>query len=203
MRLPDPFVDPTWPGVTSCLITDNSTYQQDELNNNSVIQVSSGAQYFSLTLEYTDLLISEYDRLCNFVAKVKRENAYIDVLVPQFQNLSFNLNTYLASNGLKGNVITIPNVTSMSGNLNINQFIQLSTHPKLYQITDYNYNSSSKVLTLNVYPDLFTTTNNSTVNFKTPMLRGRIKNINNVGISPLTTEGYYSNFSLEIRESNN
>ena len=82
MRLPDPFIDPSWPGVTSCQLSDVSSYQQDELNNNTVIQVATGAQYYSATLEYTDLLIDEYDKVMNFVAKAKRENAYLDVLLP-------------------------------------------------------------------------------------------------------------------------
>ena len=200
MRLPDPFVDPSWPGVTSCQLTDNSTYQQDELNNNTVIQVSTGAQYYSATLEYTDLLIEEYDKVMNFVAKVKRENAYLDVLLPQFQNLGFKLNTYLADNGMKGNQIVISNVTSISGALKLNQFIQLSGHPKLYQVTGYNFNSTTKKVTLDIYPDLFITTNNTIVNFSTPMLRARFKNMNNIDGSPMTTEGYYNSITFELRE---
>ena len=200
MRLPDPFVDPSWPGVTSCQLTDNSTYQQDELNNNTVIQVSTGAQYYSATLEYTDLLIEEYDKVMNFVAKVKRENAYLDVLLPQFQNLGFKLNTYLADNGMKGNQIVISNVTSISGALKLNQFIQLSGHPKLYQVTGYNFNSTTKKVTLDIYPDLFITTNNTIVNFTTPMLRARFKNMNNIDGSPMTTEGYYNSITFELRE---
>lgn len=200
MRLPDPFIDPSWPGVTSCQLTDNSTYQQDELNNNTVIQVSTGAQYYSATLEYTDLLIDEYDKVMNFVAKVKRENAYLDILLPQFQNLGFKLNTYLADNGLKGNQIVISNVTYISGALKLNQFIQLSGHPKLYQVTGYNFNSATKKVTLDIYPDLFITTNNTTVNFTTPMLRARFKNMNNIEGSPMTTEGYYNSITFELRE---
>ena len=200
MRLPDPFVDPSWPGVTSCQLTDNSTYQQDELNNNTVIQVSTGAQYYSATLEYTDLLIEEYDKVMNFVAKVKRENAYLDVLLPQFQNLGFKLNTYLADNGMKGNQIVISNVTSISGALKLNQFIQLSGHPKLYQVTGYNFNSTTEKVTLDIYPDLFITTNNTIVNFSTPMLRARFKNMNNIDGSPMTTEGYYNSITFELRE---
>lgn len=200
MRLPDPFIDPSWPGVTSCQLSDVSSYQQDELNNNTVIQVSTGAQYYSATLEYTDLLIDEYDKVMNFVAKVKRENAYLDVLLPQFQNLGFKLNTYLADNGLKGNQIVISNVTSISGALKLNQFIQLSGHPKLYQVTGYNFNSTTKKVTLDIYPDLFITTNNTTVNFTTPMLRARFKNMNSIDGSPMTTEGYYNSITFELRE---
>lgn len=200
MRLPDPFIDPSWPGVTSCQLSDVSSYQQDELNNNTVIQVATGAQYYSVSLEYTDLLIDEYDKVMNFVAKVKRENAYLDVLLPQFQNLGFRLNTYLADNGLKGNQIVISNVTSISGALKLNQFIQLSGHPKLYQVTGYNFNSATKKVTLDVYPDLFITTNNTTVNFTTPMLRARFKNLNNIEGSPMTTEGYYNSITFELRE---
>ena len=200
MRLPDPFIDPSWPGVTSCQLSDVSTYQQDELNNNTVIQVSTGAQYYSATLEYSDLLEDEYDRVMNFVAKVKRENAYLDVLLPQLRNLGFKMNTYLAKNGLKGNTLIIPNVTSITGQLKLNQFIQLSGHPKLYQVTNFDYDNVTKQVTLEVYPDLFITTNNTTVNFTTPMLRARFKNLNNIEGSPLTTEGYYSSITFELRE---
>ena len=149
---------------------------------------------------YTDLLIDEYDKVMNFVAKVKRENAYLDVLLPQFQNLGFKLNTYLADNGMKGNQIVISNVTSISGALKLNQFIQLSSHPKLYQVTGYNFNSATKKVTLDIYPDLFITTNNTTVNFTTPMLRARFKNMNNIEGSPMTTEGYYNSITFELRE---
>ena len=200
MRLPDPFIDPSWPGVTSCQLSDVSSYHQDELNDNTVIQVATGAQYYSATLEYTGLLIDEYDKVMNFVAKVKRENAYLDVLLPQLQNLGFKLNTYLADNGMKGNQIVISNVTSISGALKLNQFIQLSSHPKLYQVTGYNFNSATKKVTLDIYPDLFITTNNTTVNFTTPMLRARFKNINNIEGSPMTTEGYYNSITFELRE---
>ena len=200
MRLPDPFIDPTWPGITSCQLSDVSSYQQDELNDNKVIQVSSGAQYYSASIEYTDLLIDDYDRVMNFIAKVKRENAYIDILLPQFPNLGFKLNTYLSQNGLKGNQLIIPNVTEVIGKLKINQFIQLSTHPKLYQVTNYVYDSSNHKVILDIYPDLFITTNNASVNFSTPIMRARFKNMNNIDGSPMTTEGYYSSISLELRE---
>ena len=200
MRLPDPFIDPSWPGVTSCQLSDVSSYQQDELNDNTVIQVATGAQYYLANLEYSDLLPDEYDRVMNFVAKVKRENAYLDVLLPQFQNLGFKLNTYLADNGLKGNQIVISNVTSISGALKLNQFIQLSGHPKLYQVTGFNYDSTSRKITLDVYPDLFITTNNTTINFTTPMMRARFKNMNNIDGSPMTTEGYYNSITFELRE---
>lgn len=200
MRLPDPFIDPSWPGVTSCQLSDVSSYQQDELNNNTVIQVATGAQYYSVTMEYTDLLIDEYDKVMNFIAKAKRENAYLDILLPQLQNLGFKLNTYLVQNGLKGNQLIIPNVTSIIGKLRLNQFIQLSGHSKLYQVTGFNYNSSTHQVTLDIYPDLFITTNNTTVNFATPMLRGRFKNLNDIGGSPLTTEGYYNSITFELRE---
>lgn len=200
MRLPDPFIDPSWPGVTSCQLSDVSSYQQDELNNNTVIQVATGAQYYSATLEYTDLLIDEYDKVMNFIAKAKRENAYLEVLLPQLQNLGFKLNTYLVQNGLKGNQLIIPNVTSISGKLRLNQFIQLSGHPKLYQVTNYVYDPVTKQVKLDVYPDLFITTNNTTVNFATPMLRARFKNLNGIEGSPLTTEGYYNSISFELRE---
>lgn len=200
MRLPDPFIDPSWPGITSCQLSDVSTFQQDELNDNSVIQLSTGAQYYSANIEYSDLLPDEYDKVMNFVAKVKRENAYLDVLLPQFQNLGFKLNTYLADNGLKGNQIVISNVTSVSGTLRLNQFVQLSGHPKLYQVTGYNYDATTKKVTLDIYPDLFITTNNTTVNFTTPMMRARFKNMNNIEGSPMTTEGYYSSITFELRE---
>ena len=200
MRLPDPFIDPSWPGITSCQLSDVSTFQQDELNDNSVIQLSTGAQYYSANIEYSDLLPDEYDKVMSFVAKVKRENAYLDVLLPQFQNLGFKLNTYLADNGLKGNQIVISDVTSVSGALRLNQFIQLSGHPKLYQVTGYNYDTTTKKVTLDIYPDLFITTNNTTVNFTTPMMRARFKNMNNIDGSPMTTEGYYSSITFELRE---
>ena len=202
MRLPDPFIDPSWPGVTSCMLSDNSTYQQDELGNNTVIQVTTGSQYYSINLEYSDLLIDEYDKVMNFIAKAKSNNDYLEVLLPQLQNLGFKLNTTLAQNGLKGNTLIIPGVTSVKGRLKLNQFIQLSNHPKLYQVIDYAYDSSAHTVTIKVYPDLFTTTNNSSVNFTTPMFRGRFKNINGIEGSPLTTEGYYNSISFELRECN-
>ena len=202
MRLPDPFIDASWPGITSCLIVDNSTYQQDELGNNKVIQVTSGSQYYSVNLEYSDLLIDEHDKVMNFIAKAKRDNAYLEVMLPQLQNLKFSANTYLAKNGLKGNKLIIPNVTTISGELRLNQYIQLSNHPKLYQVTGFAYNSTTKEITLDIYPDLFITTNNSSINFKTPLFRGRLKDMNNIDSSPLTTDMYYSSISFELRECN-
>lgn len=200
MRLPDPFVDSTWPGITSCLLVDNSTYQQEELSDNTVIQLSTGSQFYSVQLEYSDLLIEEHDKVMNFIAKVKSSNAYIEVLLPQLQNLTFNMNSYLVDNGLKGNQLVFSNITSVTGALKTNQFIQLSGHPKLYQIIGYNYNTTTHKVTVDVYPDLFITTNNTTANFTTPMFRGRFNNMNGIEDSPLTTEGYYSSISFGLRE---
>lgn len=200
MRLPDPFTDTSWPGITSCLLVDNSTYQQEELSDNTVIQLSTGSQFYSVALEYTDLLIDEYDKVMNFFAKVKSANAYIEVMLPQLQNLTFSMNSYLVDNGLQGNQLVFSGITNITGNLKLNQYIQLSGHPKLYQVIDYNYNSSTQKVTLSVYPDLFITTNNTTVNFTTPMFRGRFKNMNGIEGSPMTTEGYYSSIAFDLRE---
>ena len=200
MRLPDPFIDNTWPGITSCQLVDNSTYQQDELSDNTVIQVSTGSQFYSVALEYSDLLIDEYDKVMNFIAKAKSSNAYLEVLLPQLQNLTFSMNSYLVDNGLHGNQLVLSGITSVVGSLKLNQFIQLSGHPKLYQVIGYNYNIATSKVTLDVYPDLFITTNNTTVNFTTPMFRGRFRNINGIESSPLTTEGYYNSISFELRE---
>lgn len=200
MRLPDPFTDSSWPGITSCLISDNTTYQQEELSDNTVIQVSTGDQFYSVALEYTDLLIDEYDKVMNFFAKVKSSNSYIEVMLPQLQNLGFSLNSYLVDNGLKGNQLVLSGITNVTGSLKLNQYIQLSGHPKLYQVIDYSYNSATHKVTLGVYPDLFITTNNTTVNFTTPMFRGRFKNMNGIEGSALTAEGYYNSIAFELRE---
>lgn len=200
MRLPDPFIDATWPGITSCLLVDNSTYQQEELSNNTVIQVSSGSQFYSVALEYTDLLIDEYDKVMNFFAKVKSSNDYIEVLLPQLQNLTFNMNSYAVDNGLHGNQLVFSGITSVTGSIKLNQYIQLSGHPKLYQIINYVHDTVSHKVTVDVYPDLFITTNSTTANFTTPMFRGRFKNMNGIEGSALTTEGYYNSISFELRE---
>lgn len=200
MRLPDPFIDATWPGITSCLLVDNSTYQQEELSDNTVIQVSSGSQFYSVALEYTDLLIDEYDKVMNFFAKVKSSNAYIEVLLPQLQNLTFSMNSYAVDNGLQGNRLVFSGITSVTGSIKLNQYIQLSGHPKLYQIINYVHDTVNHKVTVDVYPDLFITTNSTTANFTTPMFRGRFKNMNGIEGSALTTEGYYNSISFELRE---
>ena len=96
MRLPDPFIDSTWPGITSCLLRDNSSYIQEELSNNTVIQVTSGNQFYSLSLEYSDLLTDEYDKVMNFFAKIKRSNDRMEVLLPQLQNLALPASIFVA-----------------------------------------------------------------------------------------------------------
>lgn len=200
MRLPNPYTDPNFPGFSSCAIHDNSVVIQDELSNNKVIQVTNGAQYYSLSLTYTDLLQSEYNMLVNFLAKAKRENGTIDVLLPQIENLTFKLNTYTAKAGCKGNQLIIPNVTSMTGRLNLNQYIQIGLHYKMYQVTGYSLQGTN--LVLDVYPDLFITTNGTEeVNFKTPIMTTRFVDPSKIAGTPLTSDGYYSSFSLELRES--
>lgn len=199
MRLPNPYTNPNFPGFSSCAIHDNSVVIQDELTNNRVIQVSNGAQFYSLSLVYQDLLQDEYDMLVNFLAKVKRENSTIDVLLPQIENLTFKLNTYTAKAGCMGNQLIIPNVTSISGNLRLNQYMQIGSHYKLYQVTGSSLQGTN--LVLDVYPDLFITTNGTeVVNFKTPVMTTRFVDPSKLTGTPLTTDGYYSSLSLELRE---
>lgn len=201
MRLPDPFTDSNAPGFLSVSISDNSSIIQDELPNNDVIQVDTGNQYWGINITYDSLLPEEYDIIRKFCFKAKATNSVIEVLLPQFENYKFVLDSYTVKAGSSGNTIVITNVNSIKEQPIIGSVIKLSSHPKVYHITDYSYNSVNKEYTIGIYPNLaITTLGSETAQLSAVLFTTRFKDVNQV-TATLNSDNTYEGFTLQLREA--
>lgn len=201
MRLPDPFTDSNAPGFLSVSISDNSTIIQDELPNNEVIQVDTGAQFWGIDIAYDRLLPEEYEIIRSFCFKAKATNSTIEVILPQYENYLFTLNTYTVKSGLSGSSIIIPNVTSISNQPIVGSVVKLSSHPKVYHITGYSYNSVTHDYTLDIYPKLaITTVGTETAILSAVQFTTRFKDVNAL-TAVLTSDNIYEGFTLQLREA--
>jgi hypothetical protein len=201
MRLPDPFTDSNAPGFLSINITDNSTIIQDELPNNQVLQVDTGNHFWGINITYDQLLPEEFEIIRSFCFKAKVTNSTIEVLLPQFENYKFMLDSYSVKAGLSGNSIVITNVNSIRDQPFVGSVIKLSSHPKLYHITDYSYNSTTKEYTLGIYPKLaITTTGSETALLSAVLFTTRFKDVNSL-TQTLNSDNVYEGFTLQLRET--
>lgn len=201
MRLPDPFTNSNAPGFLSVNITDNSTIIQDELPNNQVLQVDTGYHYWGININYDQLLPEEFEIIRSFCFKAKSTNSTIEVLLPQFENYKFVLDSYTVKAGLSGNTIVITNVNSIKEQPIIGSVVKLSSHPKVYHITDYSYNSVSKEYTLGIYPKLaITTTGSETAILSAVLFTTRFKDVNSLN-QTLNSDNIYEEFTLQLREA--
>ena len=201
MRLPDPFTDINAPGFLSVNITDNSTIIQDELPNNQVLQVDTGYHYWGINITYDQLLPEEFEIIRSFCYKAKASNSTIEVLLPQFENYKFTLDSYSVKSGLSGDSIIITNVNSIKNQPLVGSVIKLSTHPKVYHITGYSYNSSTKEYTISIYPKLaITTTGSETAQLSAVLFTTRFKDVNSL-TATLNSDNVYDGFTLQLREA--
>ena len=201
MRLPDPFTDINAPGFLSVNITDNSTIIQDELPNNQVLQVDTGYHYWGINITYDQLLPEEFEIIRSFCYKAKASNSTIEVLLPQFENYKFTLDSYSVKSGLSGDSIIITNVNSIKNQPLVGSVIKLSTHPKVYHITGYSYNSSTKEYTISIYPKLaITTTGSETAQLSAVLFTTRFKDVNSL-VATLNSDNVYDGFTIQLREA--
>lgn len=201
MRLPDPFTNSNAPGFLSVNITDNSTIIQDELPNNEVLQVDTGYQYWGINITYDQLLPEEFEVIRSFCFKAKSTNSPIEVLLPQYENYKFTLDSYSVKANLSGDQIIITNVNSIKEQPIVGSVIKLSNHPKVYHITDYSYNSTTKEYTIGIYPRLaVTTTGLERAVLSAVLFRTRFKDVNSLN-STLNSDNVYEGFTLQLREA--
>jgi hypothetical protein len=79
--------------------------------------------------------------------------------------------------------------------------IKLSSHPKVYHITDYSYNSTTKEYTLGIYPKLaITTTGSETALLSAVLFTTRFKDVNSL-TQTLNSDNVYEGFTLQLRET--
>ena len=201
MRLPDPFTNSNAPGFLSVNITDNSTIIQDELPNNQVLQVDTGSHYWGINITYDQLLPEEFEIIRSFCFKAKSTNSTIEVLLPQYENYKFVLDSYSVKSGLSGDTIVITNVNSIKDQPIVGSVVKLSTHPKVYHITDYSYNPTTKEYTLGIYPRLaITTTGSEQAVLSAVLFTTRFKDVNSLSAT-LNSDNVYDGFTLQLRES--
>lgn len=201
MRLPDPFTDALAPGFQSVTITDNSTIIQDELPNNEVLQVDTGYHYWGINITYDQLLPEEFEIIRSFCFKAKANNSTIEVLLPQFENYKFTLDSYTVKSGLSGSKIIITNVDTISNQPTIGSVVKLSNHPKVYHITGYSYNSTTREYSLDIYPTLaVTTAGTETVQLSAVLFTTRFKDVNSL-TAALNSDNVYDGFTLQLREA--
>lgn len=204
IRLPDPFTDSSAPGFLSAPLQDNEPVLQEELPNGKVLQIANvSAQYWSTEISYPDLYEDEYRIISSAIYKAKKTGDSIGIVLPQYLShnvMGEDLDVNIRS-GSKGGSVVIEKADLLKGNPKIGDLFQLSTHPKVYKIVGYNRNTTDKTLTLDIYPDLFITTdgtekpvfNNVIFNMKLVSRDGITENVN--------ANGLYQDISFKFRES--
>lgn len=203
MRLPDPYTHPGLaPGFEKVTLIDHDPVIRDRLANNRVNEIKTGGQYWGIELPYPVLLPNEADFLYSFLFQQKRQGGFIEVLLPQYErnHVSGDIAASKVLPNQKGSTvkITIPNLTRLPrpGDL-----FKLSTHYKVYMITDVSKNNDT--LTLGIHPDLHITTTGS----EKPVFNGILFQTKPTNLQALkmilTSDGVYEGFTLSLEESTN
>lgn len=160
MRLPDPFTSSEAPGFNQARLTEIDPQIKDALPDGSVLRVSTAAQIWLLELSYPDLFKSEFDVLIGSIAEAKRLKENLEILLPQYEvyNVTGDATTATIVSGQQGSQLEISNTGSLSGVPKVNDLFQLSSHNKVYKITNVEVDSGTGNWTLSLYPDLLVTT---------------------------------------------
>ena len=202
IRLPDPFVVNNAPGFTVGDLVDNYPIIKDELQDGRVLQVKNGYQYWSINIEYPELLATEYSLVISAIEESKRTNSYIDILLPQylhFRVLGDTTNTTITP-GQRGSTIEIGGSNALQGAPLAGDLIQLTgVSKKVYRITSVDI-SSSNTWTLGVYPDLvITTVGTEKPKFNNILFQTVLTEWNTV--SSINVEGLYTGAAYQFREA--
>lgn len=202
MRLPDPFTNPDLcPGFQTANLIDNDPMIRDEMPNGKVLEVKTSAQYWGINITMPDLFPQEFYFLDAFICEYKRTGGHIDVLLPQYENFHVRGGAEFTTipAGQRGSTVSISNATTLIGLPKAGDLFKLSTHPKVYKIT--NVYPQGNTLVLTVYPDLFITTTGaekpifSGILFQTKLMNG------DAFSQQINEDGMYTGISLNLRES--
>lgn len=202
MRFPDPFTNPDLcPGFVTADLIDYDPRIRDELPNGRVLEVKSSAQYWGISITLPDLFDKEFRFLDSVICEYKRTGAFLQILLPQYENfhVTSGENTTSIAQGQKGSQVKITNLGSLIGRPVSGDLFQLSTHPKVYKIT--NVQESGGVLTLSLYPDLFaTTSNNSKPIFNGILFQTKLSSGDSMTQS-INSDGMYEGVAFKFREA--
>lgn len=200
MKLPDPINNPEAPGFSSSILQSVQPIIQDAMPNTKVLSVSSGEQYWKLTLGYSDLLKSEYNILSQQIDSTISKGEALEVWLPQYEDYNFKLNSYAITASTATSATF--SKTGMTGLPKVGNLIQFQNHKKVYRITEFQVGGST--ITISFYPSLRVSVPNGTV----AKFTGIYFNMEFMDRSnPMTevqynSDGYYGEgITLELRES--
>ncbi len=200
MKLPDPINNKGAPGFSLSTLTSVSPVIQDQMPNSKVLTVSQGEQYWQVTLEYSDLLVSEYNMLNAQIDKAILLGEPLEVWLPQYEDYTFKQGSTLVDK-LSEYSFRLPRQGSRSlpklGNI-----IQFSNHSKVYRITGVQVDQD--YITIEFFPTLRkpllpqTTVKFTGVYFTLEF----VDRSNPIQTTPFTQDGFYSQgVTLELRET--
>lgn len=200
MKLPDPINNPEAPGFSSSILQSVQPFIQDSMPNSKVLSVSTGEQYWQLTLGYSDLLKSEYNVLMQQIDYTISKGEALEVWLPQYEDYNFKLSSYAVT------ASTIDSVTfsrtGISGLPKVGNMIQFQNHKKVYRITGVQLGGST--ITISFYPSLRTTVPNNTIAKFTGIYFNMefLDRSNPVTEVQFNSDGYYGEgLTIELRES--
>lgn len=200
MQLPDPINNPGAPGFSSSDLQSVQPIMQDSMPNTKVLSVSSGEQYWKLTLNYSDMLQSEYNILNQQIDKTIQLGEKLKVWLPQYEDWSFKLNSYQVTQSTSTSVSF--STQGMQQLPKIGFMIQFQNHDKVYRITDYSIQGNT--ITINFFPSLRVAVPNTTLAKFTSILFSMdfVDRSQPISTVSYNSDGYYGEgVSLELRES--
>jgi hypothetical protein len=202
MRLPDPYVDLAAPGFSSAKLVDVDPYITDTMPNGTVLRTKVASQYWTLDLSYPDLTEDEFRIVQSTIAESKRLSTTIDVLLPQYEqyHVQGDASTANVSNGSNGSEVTITDINALTGTPRIGSLFKLSTHSKVYKITDVVIQSGTWKLSL--YPNLAITTLNASPIFNNILLEMTLTN-DSLPTEDVSVDGFYRGVTIALREQLN
>jgi len=200
LRLPDPLTNPNAPGFTDVRMIDNYPIYRDRLAGGSVVTLASGAQYWSISLTYSELFPEEQYILSTSLLNCKHKGQPLMVLLPQYENFHTigDPSSITIAAGQQGNNLTMQNY-NLTGAPKAGDLFQLTNHSsKVYKIT--NVVLVGTILTLEVYPNLrVPTTGNEKPVFNGILFQTVLAKPEAVE-STFTSDRHYSGFTLELEE---
>ena len=202
MRLPDPYVDQSAPGFSSAKLVDIDPYITDTMSNGTVLRTKVASQYWTLDLAYPDLTEDEFRIIHSSLADSKRLGTTVDVLLPQYEQYHVKGDTTTATvvDGSSGSQLTITDINDLTGSPRVGDLFKLSTHSKVYKITDTDIQAGTWVLSL--YPNLAVTTLNANPVFNNILFEMTLGK-DSLPTEDVSVDGFYPGVSISLREQLN
>lgn len=204
-RLPDPTTVPSGPGFLAQTLLNNSPGMQHPLNNGGTISVKFSGDYWTITLGYPQLNISEGSTIFPFLYSLQGGFVNFYVQLPTMKQPATGVwdtttNAKIALGEITKTTstsISIPLWSTRGGDYSVGDLLKLTTGSKIYMVTGRSIVSDTVTLTVNseIISDI------ATAGFEPNDIKIKVKLQGKSPAATLTPDGLYAGFTLTLREN--